>query len=84
MNSFTEAIKKMQYDTSLELTSVVSSASKEKLYLELRLEFHQWTRLYRKLDYFFRIFKSQYPNYLFNAIAKSKRNFQTINCDIIL
>ena len=42
--------------------------SKEKIYLELGLEFLKLRRWYSKLCLFYKFFKNKHPNYIFNLI----------------
>ena len=57
--------------------------SKEKLYHELGLESLGKRRWYRKLCCFYKIFRSQSPQYLFNIIPTSVRPYNTRNANNI-
>ena len=55
----------------------------QKLYHELGLESLEKRRWYRKLCCFYKIFRSQSPQYLFNIIPTSVRPYNTRNADNI-
>ena len=58
----------IQYNAALAITGAIRGTSRKKLYQELGLEslcIRQW---YRKLCYFFKIFKGQSPDYLFKIL----------------
>ena len=65
------------------MTGAIRGTSKEKLYQELGLESLQLRRWYRKLGMFYKIFKSQSPQYLFKLIPEKTSSYLTRNADNI-
>ena len=55
--SFHHKMESIQYNAALAITGTVRGTSREKLYQELGLESLRKRRWYRKLCYFFKIFK---------------------------
>ena len=58
----------VQYNAALAITGTIRGTSWEKLFQQLGLESDCKGQLYRKLCYFFKIFKDQSPEYLFRII----------------
>ena len=81
--SFHQKIESVQYNSTLAITGAIRGASKEKLYQEVGLETLEKTRWYRKLCRFFKIFRNQFPKYLFNIIHTSVRPHNTRNANDI-
>ena len=54
----------VQYNTCLAITGAIRGTSKEKLYDELSLESLQLRRRFRKLYYFYKFYKHEFPQYL--------------------
>ena len=50
-------MESIQYNAALAITGAIRGTSREKLYQELGLELLRKRRWYRKICYFFRIFK---------------------------
>ena len=69
--SFHQKIESLQYNSALAITGAIIGASKEKLYHKLGLESLEKRKWYRKLCCFFKIFRNQSPEYLFNIIPTS-------------
>ena len=67
--SFHGKLESNQYNAVLTITSAIQGTS-GKLYQELAFESLQQRRWYRKLCYFYKIFKEQSPNYLLRLIPK--------------
>ena len=66
-------MESIQYNAVLAIASAIEGTSRENLYQELGLESLCKNRWYRKLCYFFKIFKRQSPKYFseyFLALAK--------------
>ena len=63
----------VQYNLALAITGAVRGTSKENLYHEQGLESLEKRRWYRKLCCFYKIFRNQSPQYLFNIIPTSVR-----------
>ena len=61
-------MKTIQYNAALAITSAVRGSYKKKIYQELGLETLQKRRLRRKLCCFYKILKSQSPEYLYSVI----------------
>ena len=57
--SFHSKLESIQYNATLAITGAIRETSKEKLYQELGLESLHQRRWYRKLCYFYKIFKEQ-------------------------
>ena len=66
--SFSSKIESIQYNTSLAITRAIRGTSQEKLYQELGLESLRSRRWLRRMCYFYKLFKTQKPLYLFNLI----------------
>ena len=81
--SFHQMLESIQYNTCLAMTGAIRGTSKEKLYQELGLESLQLRRWYRKLGMFYKIFKSQSPQYLFKLIPEKTSSYLTRNADNI-
>ena len=80
---FHQKIESVQYNSALAITGAIRGTSKEKLYHELGLESLEKRRWYRKLCCFYKIFRSQSPQYLFNIIPTSVRPCNTRNANNI-
>ena len=78
--SFHQKIESVQYNSALAITGAIRGTSKEKLYHELGLES---LKKRRKLCCIHKIFRSQYPQYLFNIIPTSVRPCNTKNANNI-
>ena len=81
--SFHQKIESVQYNSALAITGAIRGTSKEKIYHELGLESLEKRRWYRKLCCFYKIFRSQSPQYLFNIIPTSVRPYNTRNANNI-
>ena len=81
--SFHRKIESVQYNSALAITGAIRGTSKEKLYHELGLESFEKRRWHRKLCCFYKIFRNQYPEYLFNIIPTSVRPCNTRNANNI-
>ena len=81
--SFHQKLESVQYNAALAITGAIRGTSRAKLYQELGLESLQERRWYRKLCYFFKIFKGQSPDYLFKILPSIKRAYNTRNVDYI-
>ena len=66
-------MESIQSNAALAITGAITCTSREKLYQELRLESLRKRRWYRKLCYFFKIFKGQSPDYLFRILLSISR-----------
>ena len=77
--SFHQKVESVQYNSTLAITGTIRETSKEKLYHEVGLESLEKRRWYRKLCCFYKIFRSQSPQYLFNTIPTSVRPHNTRN-----
>ena len=68
-NSFHDRlVESIQYNACLVITGAIRGTSREKLYQELGLEPLRHRRCYRKLCLFYKVFKNEYPQYLFHLI----------------
>ena len=63
--SFHQKIESVQYNACLAITGAVRGSSREKNYQELAMESLQHRRWYRKLCYFYKIYNTKSPDYLF-------------------
>ena len=82
-DSFHQKIESAQYISALAITDTIRGTSKEKLYKELGLKALQKQIWYRKLCYFFKIFRNQSPKYLFDIAPTSVRLYKTRNANHI-
>ena len=80
---FKKKIEAVQYDSALAITDAIRGTSKEKIYHELGLESLEKRRWYRKLCCFYKIFRGQSPQYLFNIIPTYVRPYNTRNTNNI-
>ena len=64
--SFHDRLESVQYNTCLAITGAIRGTSKEILHQELGLESLRLRRWYRKLYFFYKIFKNQHAEYLFH------------------
>ena len=81
--SFHKKLESIQYNAALAITGAIRGTSRAKLYQEPGLESLQERHWYRKLCYFFKIFKGQSPDYLFKILTGIKRAYNTRNVDYI-
>ena len=79
--SFHQKIESVQYNSALAITGAIRGTSKEKLYHELGLESLEKRRWCRKLFCFYKIFRSQSPQYIFNIIPTFVRPYNTRNAN---
>ena len=77
--SFHHKLAFFWYNACLAITWAIRGTSKEKLYQEIGLEFLQLRRLFRKLCFFYKIYKSYQPSYLSNMVSQQNFAFNTIN-----
>ena len=80
---FHQKIESVQYNSALAVTGAIRGTSKKKIYHELGLESLEKRRWYRKLCCFYKILRSQSPQYLFNIIPTSVRPYNTRNANNI-
>ena len=76
-------MESIQCNAALAMTGAIRGTSREKLYLELGLESLRKRRWYRKLCYFFKIFKGQSPEYLFRIPPSLSKAYNTRTNDKI-
>ena len=81
--SFHQKLESIQYNACLAITGAIRGTSEEKLYQELGLETLQLRRWYRKPGMFYKIFKSESPQYLFKLIPDKTSSHVTRNADNI-
>ena len=81
--SFHQKQQSIQYKVCLAITETIQGTSKEKLYQKLGLESLQLRRWYIKLGMFYKIFKSQSPQYIFKLIPEKTPSYVTRNGDDI-
>ena len=79
-DSFHQKVESRQYDAVLAITDTIRGTVKEK---ELYLESRQQRCWYRKLRFFFKIYKTQCPKYLFDIILQFKSLYRTRNAHYI-
>ena len=72
-------MESIQYSAALAI-----SFSREKIYQKLGLESLRTRRWYRKLYYFFKIFKGQSPEYLSRILPSVSKAYNTRTNDKIL
>ena len=82
--SFHQKLELLQYNACLTITGAIRGTSREKLYEELGLESLQLGRWFRKLFFFYKLFNSEHPNYLFKLIPLRSSNYVTRNIHNIL
>ena len=78
-----QKIKYVQYNTCLAITGAIRGTSKEKLDDELGLESLQLYRWFRKLFYFYKLYKHESPQYLFKVIPLRQPAYATRNTENI-
>ena len=76
-------MESIQYNTALGITCTIRGTSREKLYQELGLESFRKRRWYRKLCYFFKIFKGQSLQNLFRILPSVSKAYNTRTNDKI-
>ena len=81
--SFHQKLDSIQYNAALAITGAISGTSKEKLYDELGLQTLDKRRCYKKLCYFFNIFRYKCQKCLFNIIPTSVSTYNTRNTNNI-
>ena len=79
-DSFHQKVESLQYDAALAIRDTIRGTLKEK---ELYLESLQQRYWYRKLRFFFKIYKTQCPKYLFDIILQFNSQYRTRNAHII-
>ena len=80
---FHQKLESIQYNSALAIAGTIRGTSTEKLYNELGLETLKKRRWYRKLCCFYRVYKSNSPNYLFNIIPITVNRYNTRNTNNI-
>ena len=80
---FHQKLECIQYIACLAITGAIRGTSREKFYQELGLESLQLRRSHRKLEMFYKIFKSKSPQYLFKLIPEKTSSYVTRNADNI-
>ena len=75
--SFGQKMESIQYNAAVAITGAIRGISREKLYQELGLESLCKEQWYRKLCYFFKIFKGQSPGYLFRILCSFSKAYNT-------
>ena len=63
-------LESIKYNLALAITGAIRGTSGEKLYQEPGLESLQKRHWYRKLCYFLKILKGQYPDYLSKMLIR--------------
>ena len=63
--SFHQKLELLQYNACFAITGAIRDTSREKLYEELGSESLKLRRWFRKLSFFYKLFNSEHPNYLF-------------------
>ena len=76
-------MESIQYNAALAITGAIRGTSKEKLYQELGLKSLCKRQWYRKLYYFFKIFKGQYQEYLLKILPSFSKTCNTRTNDKI-
>ena len=79
--SFHHKLELFQYNVCLTITGAIRGTSKEKLYQELRLASLQFRRWFRKLRFFYKIYKNNQPSYLSNIVPQRNFAFNTRKVD---
>ena len=74
--SFHQKMQSIQYKAALAITGSMRGTSREKLYQELDIKSLHKRRWYRKLCYFFKIFKGQSPEYLFRILPSVRKTYK--------
>ena len=77
--SFNQKLELLLYSARLAITGATRGTSREKLYEELGLESLQLRRWFRKLSYFYKLFNSERPHYLFKLIPLRGSSYITRN-----
>ena len=73
----------IQYNAALAITGAIKGTSRQKFYQELGLESLLKRQWYRKLCYFFKIFKGQSLEYLFRILHSVSKAYNTRTNDKI-
>ena len=82
-NSFCLKVESIQCNATIAITDAIRRAAREHFHLELRLEYLQHRRWYRK-PLFFKLIKNQTPRYLFSITPLTQtRRFMTRNSETI-
>ena len=76
-------MESIQCNAALVIKGAIRGTSREKRYHELDLESLRKRRWYRKLRYFFKIFKGQSPEYLFRILSSIREAYNTRTNDKI-
>ena len=82
--SFRQKLELLQCNACLAITGAIRGTSREKLYEELGLESLQLSRWFRKLSFFYKLFNSEHPHYLFKLIPLRGSSYVTRNIHNIL
>ena len=75
--SFHQKLESIQYNLGLPITGAIRRTSTGKLYNELGLGTFEKRRWYRKICYFYEVYKSHSPKYLFNIIPVTVGRYNT-------
>ena len=80
---YKESFNQKLESAAVAIAGAIRGTSRQKLCQELGLESLQKQPWYRKLFYFFKIFKGQSPDYLSKILPGIRRAYNTINVDYI-
>ena len=69
--SFHAKLESLKYNATLAITRAIRGSSTKKDFEELGLESLKSRRWYRKMNFLYKVLKSESPSYLFNTIANS-------------
>ena len=67
----------VQYNACLAITGAIRGTLKERLYDELGLESRQLHRWFKKLCYFYKLYKHESPQYLFKLMSLRQSPYAT-------
>ena len=79
--SFHHKLELNQYNVCLTITGAIRVTSKERLYQELGFESLQLRLWFRKLRFFYKIYKNNQHSYLSNIVPQRSFTFNTRNID---
>ena len=80
--SFCEKLESVQYKAALAIPGAIQGTSREKIYLELRLESLKNRRWYKRLCCMFKIMNEEASKYVTNLIPKGQQTIVNRNSNI--
>ena len=77
--TFVSNIESVQYNAALAITGVIRGLSREKLHLELGLEYQHYRCWMRQLCFFYKVLSNEVPKSIYDLISLIRHPFRNSN-----